>query len=128
MQRYPDRMSCDGSDRAKGAGRRPDWLKVRLRTDGGYRKLRSMVDELRLNTVCTEARCPNIWECWNAGTATFMILGDTCTRRCGFCAVASGPKSLPTSLSGPDGFTIGGPEVILSEVAARDPRARWGCR
>jgi len=70
--------------------RRPAWLKVRLRTDAGYRKLRSLVSELKLNTVCTEARCPNIYECWNAGTATFMILGDTCTRRCGFCSVNSG--------------------------------------
>jgi len=52
--------------------------------------MRSMVAELRLNTVCTEARCPNIYECWNAGTATFMILGETCTRRCGFCNVHSG--------------------------------------
>ena len=52
--------------------------------------MRSMVGELKLNTVCTEARCPNIYECWNAGTATFMILGDTCTRRCGFCSVNSG--------------------------------------
>jgi lipoic acid synthetase len=49
-----------------------------------------MVSELSLNTVCTEARCPNIYECWNAGTATFMILGETCTRRCGFCSVRSG--------------------------------------
>jgi lipoic acid synthetase len=63
---------------------------VRLRTDAGFRKLRSIVGELELNTVCTEARCPNIYECWNAGTATFMILGDTCTRRCGFCSVNSG--------------------------------------
>ena len=70
--------------------RRPEWLKVRLRTDAGYRKLRSLVSELNLNTVCAEARCPNIYECWNAGTATFMILGDTCTRRCGFCSVHSG--------------------------------------
>ena len=70
--------------------RRPEWLKVRLRTDQKYRHLRSMVSELGLHTVCTEARCPNIYECWNAGTATFMILGDTCTRRCGFCSVLSG--------------------------------------
>jgi hypothetical protein len=70
--------------------RRPDWLKIRLNTGGEFRKLRSMVDELRLNTVCTEARCPNIYECWSAGTATFMILGETCTRRCGFCNVKSG--------------------------------------
>ena len=70
--------------------RRPEWLRVRLRTGESYRRLRSMVSELSLNTVCTEARCPNIYECWNAGTATFMILGDTCTRRCGFCNVKSG--------------------------------------
>jgi lipoic acid synthetase len=73
-----------------GPGRRPDWLKIRLRTDEAFRNVRSMVGELKLNTVCTEARCPNIYECWNAGTATFMILGDTCTRRCGFCSVNSG--------------------------------------
>ncbi len=74
--------------------RRPDWLKIRLRTDESFTRLRAMVSELRLNTVCTEARCPNIYECWNAGTATFMILGDVCTRRCGFCSVQSGrPES-----------------------------------
>ena len=70
--------------------KRPDWLKIRLRTDQNFIKLRSMVSELNLNTVCTEARCPNIYECWNAGTATFMILGEICTRRCGFCSVHSG--------------------------------------
>ncbi|HEX6853013.1 MAG TPA: lipoyl synthase [Candidatus Polarisedimenticolaceae bacterium] len=70
--------------------KRPEWLKIQLRTDEKFRELRGMVDELRLNTVCVEARCPNIYECWNAGTATFMILGDTCTRFCGFCNVNSG--------------------------------------
>jgi len=69
---------------------RPEWLRITLRTDESFRELRSMVSELRLNTVCQEARCPNIYECWNAGTATFMILGDTCTRTCGFCNVKSG--------------------------------------
>lgn len=69
---------------------RPDWLKIRLRTGENFLKLRALVSELKLNTVCTEARCPNIYECWNAGTATFMILGETCTRRCGFCNVRSG--------------------------------------
>jgi lipoic acid synthetase len=69
---------------------RPEWLRIRLRTDGEFMRLRSMVGELRLNTVCAEARCPNIYECWSAGTATFMILGETCTRRCGFCSVHSG--------------------------------------
>ena len=72
---------------------RPEWLKIRLRADRPFLEMRSMVGELKLNTVCEEARCPNIWECWNAGTATFMILGDTCTRSCGFCNVHSGrPK------------------------------------
>jgi len=70
--------------------RRPEWLKIKLRTDSEFRNVRAMVDELDLNTVCTEARCPNIYECWNAGTATFMILGEVCTRRCGFCSVTSG--------------------------------------
>ena len=69
---------------------RPEWLRITLRTDEPFRELRSMVSELKLNTVCEEARCPNIYECWNAGTATFMILGDTCTRYCGFCNVHSG--------------------------------------
>jgi lipoic acid synthetase len=69
---------------------RPEWLRITLRTDEPFQKLRSMVGELKLNTVCQEARCPNIYECWNAGTATFMILGDTCTRFCGFCNVHSG--------------------------------------
>jgi len=82
-----------------GAGRRPEWLKIRLRTDDTFRHVRSMIGELKLNTVCTEARCPNIYECWNAGTATFMILGDTCTRRCGFCSVNSG---LPRTGVDPD--------------------------
>ena len=73
--------------------RRPEWLRISIRTDESFRQMRSMVGELRLNTVCQEARCPNIWECWNAGTATFMILGDTCTRTCAFCNVHSGkPK------------------------------------
>jgi lipoic acid synthetase len=70
--------------------RRPEWLRIRLHTGERFRELRGMVRELGLNTVCTEARCPNIYECWGAGTATFMILGDTCTRRCGFCSVHSG--------------------------------------
>ncbi len=69
---------------------KPPWLRIRLKTDGGYRSVRRLMDGLRLNTVCEEARCPNIYECWGDRTATFMILGDVCTRRCGFCAVATG--------------------------------------
>ncbi len=74
-----------------GRQRRPDWLRIRLSTPEPYRRVRRLMDGLELNTVCEEARCPNIYECWGEhGTATFMILGDTCTRRCGFCAVHTG--------------------------------------
>ena len=69
---------------------KPSWLKVRLDTGEAYRGVRGMVEGLKLHTVCQEARCPNIYECWGERTATFMILGDVCTRRCGFCAVATG--------------------------------------
>jgi lipoic acid synthetase len=70
--------------------RKPPWLKVRFPGGENYIRLKSIMREGRLHTVCEEARCPNIGECWEAGTATFMILGDTCTRSCGFCAVKSG--------------------------------------
>ncbi len=69
---------------------RPDWLKVRLPTGPTYEKLRRLMRSKELHTVCEEAHCPNMAECWGAGTATFMILGDTCTRSCGFCAVKTG--------------------------------------
>ncbi|HYX25788.1 MAG TPA: lipoyl synthase [Thermoanaerobaculia bacterium] len=70
---------------------RPEWLRIRLATPASYHRVRGLVDRLSLHTVCQEARCPNIYECWGEhGTATFMILGDVCTRRCGFCAVTSG--------------------------------------
>ncbi len=70
--------------------RLPGWLKVRFPAGDRYHELKALMREHRLHTVCEEARCPNIGECWNAGTATFMILGDVCTRACGFCAVTSG--------------------------------------
>jgi lipoic acid synthetase len=70
--------------------RKPDWLRIRLRTGPDYNKVRRSMRELSLHTVCEEARCPNIFECWSEQTATFMILGEICTRRCGFCAVTTG--------------------------------------
>ena len=76
-------------------GKRPDWLKVKLPTGDNYSDVRNLMRENKLNTVCEEAKCPNIAECWNHRTATFMILGDTCTRSCGFCNVKVG---LPTEL------------------------------
>ena len=74
---------------------RPDWLKVKLPSGETFHNLKKLIDSKSLHTVCEEARCPNMGECWNAGTATFMILGDTCTRSCGFCAVKTGR---PTTL------------------------------
>jgi lipoic acid synthetase len=77
--------------------RRPEWLKVRVPSGENYSRLSNIMREHELHTVCEEARCPNVAECWNAGTATFMILGDTCTRSCGFCAVKTGrPTFLDT--------------------------------
>ena len=69
---------------------RPNWLRVRAPGGENYRDVKSLVQSLRLHTVCESARCPNVGECWNHRTATFMILGNVCTRRCGFCAVEKG--------------------------------------
>ncbi len=78
--------------------RKPEWLKVRFPGGANYLRLKGIMRRGQLHTVCEEAHCPNIGECWEAGTATFMILGDTCTRACGFCAVKSGrPLDLDTA-------------------------------
>lgn len=74
----------------KRAGVRPDWLKVRVPGDLAQLPVSRLINDLALNTVCQEALCPNIFECWSAGTATFMVLGEVCTRRCTFCAVGRG--------------------------------------
>jgi len=74
----------------KRAGIRPEWLKVRVPGDLAQLPVSRLINDLALNTVCQEARCPNIFECWHAGTATFMVLGEICTRRCTFCAVGRG--------------------------------------
>jgi len=71
-------------------GKRPEWLKVRLPTGQNYKEVFQLMRNSKLNTVCEEAKCPNLAECWNNRTATFMILGDTCTRSCGFCNVKVG--------------------------------------
>jgi lipoyl synthase len=69
--------------------RLPEWLRVKLPTSDSFARTRSLLDELKLHTVCESAKCPNHWECWSKGTATFMIGGDRCTRACGFCAVST---------------------------------------
>jgi lipoic acid synthetase len=68
----------------------PEWIRVRVHEGENFKQLKQLVQERRLHTVCEEARCPNIFDCWNRRTATFMILGDVCTRACRFCAVTSG--------------------------------------
>ena len=70
--------------------RKPDWLKVKINTSANYQDMKKMMKNNNLHTVCEEARCPNIYECWNNRTATVMILGDTCTRACSFCSVKTG--------------------------------------
>jgi lipoic acid synthetase len=70
--------------------RKPDWLRVKLPIGEEYRKVRRLVDEYKLHTICQSGNCPNMGECWGAGTATFMILGNVCTRSCSFCAVKTG--------------------------------------
>ena len=70
--------------------KKPKWLKVKLPTGESYKKVRNLVSEHKLHTICESGNCPNMGECWGAGTATFMILGNICTRSCGFCAVSTG--------------------------------------
>jgi len=85
-------------DAAFGRTPKPEWLKVRAPGSENYLKIRGSMRELKLNTVCEEAHCPNIGECWHHGTATFMIMGDVCTRACGYCNVTHGaPNQLDAS-------------------------------
>lgn len=85
-------MSCGTSNELTEQPRikKPDWLRVRLPIGENYRHVRGLVDKHKLHTICESGNCPNMGECWGEGTATFMILGNTCTRSCGFCAVATG--------------------------------------
>jgi lipoic acid synthetase len=96
---YPGGPMLDGGllspgdpipENAGPGGRRPDWLKVRIGAGATYAGLKQLIHGEGLNTVCEEARCPNMGECWTLGTATFMILGSVCTRNCGFCAIDTG--------------------------------------
>lgn len=94
----PDSLKRPDHSVSDEGGRRlrlPPWFKVTLRQGPDYQDIRRIMDRLDLHTICEEARCPNVWECWNNRTATFLILGDTCTRRCHYCSVATGrPQAL----------------------------------
>src|SRR6476620_6363537 len=82
-------MSCVKIDPALHQAQKPSWIKVRLPTNPVFFSTKALISDLRLHTVCESAQCPNRWECWSQGTATFMIAGDRCTRACGFCAVTT---------------------------------------
>jgi lipoic acid synthetase len=111
--------------------RRPEWLKIRLSGGNVYKEVKNLVNSQKLHTVCQSARCPNIGECWSRRTATFMILGDTCTRNCGFCAVKTGKGKV---------LDPGEPEKVARSVAklklrhavitsvTRDDLPDGGCR
>ena len=81
--------------------RKPKWLRVKLPTGQNYKHVRKLVSDNKLHTICESGNCPNMGECWGAGTATFMILGNVCTRSCGFCAVATG-RPLPVDWEEPE--------------------------
>lgn len=85
MSQLPESISINPTQRKK-----PDWLRVKLPIGENYKHVRQLVDQHKLHTICESGNCPNMGECWGAGTATFMILGNVCTRSCGFCSVATG--------------------------------------
>jgi lipoic acid synthetase len=90
-----------------GLGRKPSWLKMKLPTGDEYLKLYKLINDQKLHTVCQSAKCPNMGECWAAGTATLMILGDICTRSCGFCHIATGrPPTLDLEEPQRVGFAV----------------------
>jgi lipoic acid synthetase len=104
--------------------RLPEWLRIKLPTSDTFARTRSLLDELKLHTVCESAKCPNHWECWAKGTATFMIAGDHCTRACKFCAVSTA-KPLPLELDEPDRVAeatrrMGLKHVVITAVARDD--------
>lgn len=91
MQELPIVTSIKDSETKENAkARKPDWLRVKLPIGDNYKHVRELVDQHKLHTICESGNCPNMGECWGEGTATFMILGNICTRSCGFCAVATG--------------------------------------
>jgi lipoyl synthase len=109
---------------AKPVGRRPEWLRVKASFGPNYRSLKKIMNDLDLHTVCEEAGCPNIYECWEDREATFLILGDRCTRRCGFCDVQTA-KPFPVDEQEPERIAsavqaMGLRHVVLTSVARDD--------
>ena len=116
-------MSCK-IDPALHKDAKPEWIKVRLPSDPVFWSTKGLIDDLRLTTVCEEAQCPNRWECWSGGTATFMIAGERCTRACGFCAVSTA-KPMPLEVDEPLRVAqatkrLGLNHVVITAVARDD--------
>jgi len=109
--------------------RLPEWLRIKLPTSDRFAHTRGLLEELKLHTVCESAKCPNHWECWSKGTATFMIAGDRCTRNCGFCAVSTA-KPLPLEADEPQRVAEATHRMKLRHVVitavARDDLADGG--
>jgi lipoic acid synthetase len=109
-----------------GSSRHPDWIRARMTWTPQFSETHGILREKKLVTVCEEAQCPNIGDCWSHNTATFMILGDTCTRRCTFCAVTQGnPMALPPDISEPErladaAMELGLDHVVITSVARDD--------
>ena len=104
--------------------RKPDWIKVRLPSNPVFFSTKALISDLKLHTVCESAQCPNRWECWSGGTATFMIAGERCTRACGFCAVDTA-KPLPLEADEPERVAeavtrLGLKHVVITAVARDD--------
>jgi len=134
-----DTGGADGDDRSAMASpkidpelhksKKPDWIKVRLPNNPVFFSTKDLVSDLRLHTVCESAQCPNRWECWSSGTATFMIAGERCTRACGFCAVDTA-KPLPLEEDEPERVAQGvkrlGLKHVVITAVARDDVADGG--
>jgi len=103
------------SDKHSNHIRKPDWLKIKLPKGDNYLKVKGILEEKSLHTICSSGKCPNMGECWNAGTATFMILGEICTRSCKFCATKSG-KPLPVDSEEPEKIALSVKHLNLKHV------------
>ena len=117
---------------SQNLSKKPEWLKVKLNTSSNYSEMKDLMKDNSLHTVCEEARCPNIYECWNNRTATVMILGDTCTRSCGFCSVKTG-KPLPVDYNEPDRVaklvqTLNLRHVVITSVDRDELKNDYGAK
>src|ERR1700688_375001 len=117
-------MSCSKIDPSLHQAKKPKWIKVRLPSSPVFFSTKALISDLRLHTVCESAQCPNRWECWSQGTATFMIAGERCTRACGFCAVTTA-KPFPLEADEPLRVAeatrrMGLKHVVITAVARDD--------